>query len=185
MWNFTSGVVQNRKTKNRRLGMIVTSFQDFKLRGKQISLSFSYCELINSPRNGTKVHCLLENKKTSDSLKSWNDVTIIPSLLFLHPTESEISRFWYVKTGGRKIAMELFLAIFISTWQWHLVVSIAAGLLDVTQNGSRGKYWGWRENKTHWVLTIMTKIPEISVGIQMERFVSVSSDQNIRDHLWR
>ena len=35
------------------------------------------------------------------------------------------------------------------------------------------------------VLSIMPKIPEISVGIQMEKFVSVSSDQNIRDHLWR
>ena len=28
------------------------------------------------------------------------------------------------------------------------------------------------------------KIPEISVGIQMKRSVSVSSDRNIRDHLW-
>ena len=33
-------------------------------------------------------------------------------------------------------------------------------------------------------LSIMPKIPEFSVGIQMERFVSVSSDRNIRDHLW-
>ena len=39
--NFTSGGVQNRETKNRRLGTIVTSFQDFKLRG------FSYF-LINN-----------------------------------------------------------------------------------------------------------------------------------------
>ena len=39
--------------------------------------------------------------------------------------------------------------------------------------------WEWG------VLSIMPKIPEISVGIQMERFVSVSSDRNIRDHLWR
>ena len=31
----------------------------------------------------------------------------------------------------------------------------------------------------------MPKIPEISVGIQLERSVSVSSDWNIRDHLWR
>ena len=31
----------------------------------------------------------------------------------------------------------------------------------------------------------MPEIPEISVEIQMERFVSVSSDRNIRDHLWR
>ena len=35
------------------------------------------------------------------------------------------------------------------------------------------------------VLSIMPKIPEISVGIQIERPVSVSSDRNIRDHLWR
>ena len=56
--NFTSGVVQNRETKNRTLGMIVTSFQDFKLREKQISQSFSYCVLINLLRNGTVVRCL-------------------------------------------------------------------------------------------------------------------------------
>ena len=35
------------------------------------------------------------------------------------------------------------------------------------------------------VLSIMPKIPKISVGIQMEKFVSVSSDRNIQDHLWR
>ena len=45
--NFTSGGVQNRETKNRRLGKIVTSFQDFKLREKQISPTFSYF-LINN-----------------------------------------------------------------------------------------------------------------------------------------
>ena len=39
--------------------------------------------------------------------------------------------------------------------------------------------------KLQGVLSILPKIPEISVGIQMERFVSVSSDRNIRDHLWR
>ena len=43
--------------------MIVTSFQDSKLHEKQVSQSFSYCELINSPRNDTKVRCLSENKK--------------------------------------------------------------------------------------------------------------------------
>ena len=36
-----------------------------------------------------------------------------------------------------------------------------------------------------WVLSIMPNIPEIVVGIQMERSVSVSSDRNIRDHFWR
>ena len=41
------------------------------------------------------------------------------------------------------------------------------------------------ERKKPRVLSIMPKIPEISVGIQMERSVSVSSDRNIRDHFWR
>ena len=31
----------------------------------------------------------------------------------------------------------------------------------------------------------MPKTPEISVGIQMEWSVSVSSDRNIRDYFWR
>ena len=35
-------------------------------RKKQISQSFSYCELINLLRNGTIVRCLWENKKTSE-----------------------------------------------------------------------------------------------------------------------
>ena len=56
--NFTSGGVQNRDTKNRRLGTIVMSIQDSMSREKQISQSFSYCELINLLRNGTIVRCL-------------------------------------------------------------------------------------------------------------------------------
>ena len=35
------------------------------------------------------------------------------------------------------------------------------------------------------MLSIMPKILETSVGIQMERSTSVSSDRNIQDHLWR
>jgi len=35
-----------------------------------------------------------------------------------------------------------------------------------------------------WLL-IIPKILEISVGIQIESSVSVSSDRNVRDHLWR
>ena len=56
--NFTSGGVQKGDTKNRRLGTIVTSIQDSKPCEKQISQSFSYCELINLLRNGTIVCCL-------------------------------------------------------------------------------------------------------------------------------
>ena len=40
--NFTSGGVQNRETKSRRLGTIVTSFQESRPREKQISPTFSY-----------------------------------------------------------------------------------------------------------------------------------------------
>ena len=46
--------------------MIVTSFQDLKLCEKQISPTFSHSELINSLKNGTKVHCFKENKKVSE-----------------------------------------------------------------------------------------------------------------------
>ena len=35
------------------------------------------------------------------------------------------------------------------------------------------------------MISIMLKIPVISVESHMERFVSVISDGNIRDHLWR
>ena len=49
-----------------KLGTIVTSIQDSKPRKKQISQSFSYCELITLLRNGTIVRCLWENKKTSE-----------------------------------------------------------------------------------------------------------------------
>ena len=48
--------------------MIATSFQDSKPHEKQISQTFSSCELINSPRNGTIVRCLSENKKMSEKL---------------------------------------------------------------------------------------------------------------------
>ena len=48
-----------------------------------------------------------------------------------------------------------------------------------------GSAEGWFDYSKYGVLSIMSKIPEISVGIQMERSVSVSSDRNIRDHFWR
>jgi len=39
-------------------------------------------------------------------------------------------------------------------------------------------------NQDNMGVSIAPKIPEISVGIQTEKSVSVSSDWNIRDHLW-
>ena len=47
--------------------MTVTSFQDFKLCGKQISQSFYYCELIKSPKMVQKcVVYIKENSKMSE-----------------------------------------------------------------------------------------------------------------------
>ena len=47
------------------------------------------------------------------NFKSWNDVTIIPSLPFfglavLYPAGSKIWHFWFIKTQGREIAIKKF-----------------------------------------------------------------------------
>ena len=113
--NFTSGGVQNRDTKNRRLGMIVTSIQDSGPCEKQISQSFNYCEVINLLRNGLIVRCLWENKKTSEkSVESWIDVTIVPSPLFLvsrfcTPPEGKFDAYGTSKHGkGKSLWKKLF-----------------------------------------------------------------------------
>lgn len=41
------------------------------------------------------------------------------------------------------------------------------------------------KNERPGMLSIMPKIPEISIGSQVEGPVSVLFDRNIRDHLWR
>ena len=64
--NFTSGGVQNRETKNRRLGTIVTSFQDFKLREKQISPTFSYFLINNALLYHFLANWLAHNKKMTE-----------------------------------------------------------------------------------------------------------------------
>ena len=61
--NFTSGGVQNRETKNRRLGTIVTSFQDSKPREKQISPTFTYFVVNNALLYHFLVYWLAHNKK--------------------------------------------------------------------------------------------------------------------------
>ena len=95
------------------------SFQDFKLRKKQIYATFSYFLINNALLYHFLANWLAHNKKNNDweicfswSLKSWNGVTIIPSPAFglavLYPIRSEIWRFWYIKTQVRKIAIENF-----------------------------------------------------------------------------
>ena len=123
--NFTSGGVQNRKTKNRRLGTIVTSSQDFKLREKQISPTFSYFLINNALLYHSLVNWLAHNKKMTEksvflrSLKSWNDVTIIPRLLFLvsrlcTPPEINFTFLIHQNTGKENRYRKFFFAILIS-----------------------------------------------------------------------
>ena len=109
---FTSGGVWNRDTQNRRLGMSVTSFQDFKLSGKQISQPFSYFLINNVLLYHFLANWLAHKEKMAEksflrSLKSWNDVTFNPSLLFLvsrfcTPPEVKFDAFGTSKHGKGK-----------------------------------------------------------------------------------
>ena len=113
-WNFTSGGVQNRKTKNRRLGMNVMSFQYFKLCKKQISLTFSYFLINKALLYHFLVNWLTYNKK-SVFLKVWSPEMMLQSF----PASCFWSRsfvphrkwnfmFWYIKTRVRNITIEIF-----------------------------------------------------------------------------
>ena len=132
--NFTSGGVQNGDTKNRRLGTIVTSIQDSKPCEKQISQSFSYCELINLLRNGTIVCCLWENRKRRRNLffarlgvlngRHNRSQSPVFGLAVLYPTRSEIWCFWYINTRERKIAMEKTFLLYLSVHWGDLIEQI-------------------------------------------------------------
>ena len=58
--------VQNHETKNRRLGTTVTSSQDFKLREKQCSLTFSYFLINNVLLYHVLANWLAHNKKMTE-----------------------------------------------------------------------------------------------------------------------
>ena len=64
--NFTSSGVQNRETKNRGLGTIVTSIQDSKSREKQISPTFSYFLINNALLYHFLANWLAHNKKMTE-----------------------------------------------------------------------------------------------------------------------
>ena len=63
---FTSSGAQNHKTKNRRLGTIVMSFQDSKPREKQISPTFSYFLINNALLYHFLANWLAHNKKVTE-----------------------------------------------------------------------------------------------------------------------
>ena len=114
------------RPKNRRLGTIVTSFKDFKLRKKQISPTFSYFLISNAVLYLYLANWLAHNNKMIEKSvfrEAWSPemtsqsfpVSCFRSRGF-EPTGSEIWRFWYIKTRGRKIAIKIFFfAVHIST----------------------------------------------------------------------
>ena len=97
--NFTSGGVQNRKTKNRGLGTIVTSIQDSKPSEKQISATFSYFLINNALLYHFLANWLAHNKKMTEKssfdqmhvLVASNDISLsrlegrIYIITLLHP----------------------------------------------------------------------------------------------------
>ena len=114
--NFTSGGVQNRETKSRGLGTIVTSIQDSKPREKQISPTFSYFLRTNALLYHFSANWLAHNKKMTE--KSFQSQSAVFGVAVLYPTGSEIWRFWYIKTRWRKIAIEkIFLLHLSAHWE--------------------------------------------------------------------
>ena len=102
--------------------MIVTSFQDLKSFGKtDFSATFS-CFVINSAFLYHFLTNLLAHSKKMSEQSVYREALspeitspLVFGLVVLQPTGSEISRFWYSKTRGRKIAIESF---FCSTYQY-------------------------------------------------------------------
>ena len=115
----------NREIKSRRLGTIVTSFQDFKLRENRFSdiflLSYKqrtivpfFSELISSRYENDWEICF------SRSLKSWNDITIIPvsyfwSRGFVPHRKWNLTLLVHQNTGKENCYRKFFFAIHIST----------------------------------------------------------------------
>ena len=103
------------------LGIIVTSFQDFKSLKKRISPTFSYFLINNALLYHFLVNWLAHNEKITDksvfrelSFKFWNDVAIVPSFLFLvsrfcTPPEETFYVFGTSKRGVRKSLSNNFL----------------------------------------------------------------------------
>ena len=122
--NFTSGGVQNRETKNRALGTIVTSIQDSKPSEKQISPTFSYFLINNALLYHFLANWLAHYKKMTEKCvfreKSWIAVTIAPSLLvlvsrFCTPPEVKFDAFGTSKHGEGKSLLKKIFATLIST----------------------------------------------------------------------
>ena len=122
--NFTSGGVQNRET-NRRLGTIVTSFQDSKPSEKQIFPTLSYFLINNALLYHFLANWLAHNKKMTEKFvfrEAWSPEMTSQSfpgswfwsLGFVPHRKWNLTLLVHQNTG-RKNRYRIFFAILIST----------------------------------------------------------------------
>ena len=112
----------------------MTSSQDFKLREKQISPTFSYFLRNNTLLYRFLVNWLAHNKKITEKSvfhEAWSpEMTSQPfpvSCFWSHslnPTGSEIGPFRYIKTHGKKIAIDNFSLLYLSVHWGDLIEQI-------------------------------------------------------------
>ena len=116
--------------------MNVTSFQDFKLSDKQISPTFCYFLINNALLYHFLWNTLAPNEKMTETsvffvkreVLKWRHIHSqcpVFGHAFFYPTGSEIWRFWYIKTRGRKIVIEkkfAMLIIFLSVAHFFKVL---------------------------------------------------------------
>ena len=110
--NFTSGGVQNRETKTRRLGTIVTSFPDFKLRENQISPIFAYFLINNTLMYHFLANWLAHNEKMTEksvfreawSLELTSIISRVPFLVsqFCIPAEGKFDALMVHQNMGKE-----------------------------------------------------------------------------------
>ena len=93
--------------------------QDLKLCGKQISQSFSDCELANK--------FVFPPAETLSPEHNHSQSPVF-GLAVLYPTGSEIWRFWLIKREGRKIAIEIFVLLFLSVHRGDFIEQIKKNL---------------------------------------------------------
>ena len=116
-WKVFSGAITGANY-NTEWWNLRTKYQIVSI--KQCTIVPFFNEFISSESENFGEICV------SQSFRSWNDVTIILSLPFfclavLYPTGIEIWRFCYIKTTARKIAIEIFVLLFLSVHCGHFI----------------------------------------------------------------
>ena len=112
----------------------MTSFQGFKLSEKQVSPTFSYEERTFVPFRSKLISSKWLRNPFFAKLEAltWRHIhsqSPVFGLAILYPTGSEISRFWYIKTRGRKIAIEKFTLLYIQVHWGDLIEQIKKSVI--------------------------------------------------------